>query len=67
MWRFALLRLRKSRWQAGDVFDLPFAVAYENMNSYSYMNTSLILCGLTIWAGATIVLRITGQRLLHPG
>jgi hypothetical protein len=36
------------------------------MNSYSYMKTSLVLCGLAIWAGATIVLRITGQRLLHP-
>jgi uncharacterized protein DUF5367 len=36
------------------------------MNSYSYMNTSLMLCGLAIWAGATILLRVVGQRLLHP-
>jgi hypothetical protein len=30
------------------------------------MNTSLMLCGLAIWAGATILLRVVGQRLLHP-
>lgn len=31
------------------------------------MDLRLFLCGLVIWAVATIVLRSEGQRLLHPG
>ncbi len=34
---------------------------------FSLMKTRLFLYGLAIWIGATILLRITGQRLLHPG
>jgi hypothetical protein len=36
------------------------------MNSGSDMYKSLTVCGLAIWAGATIVLRLTGQYLLRP-
>jgi hypothetical protein len=31
------------------------------------MNIRLVLCGLGIWIGATIVLRVAGQHLLRPG
>jgi len=31
------------------------------------MKIRLFLCGLGIWTGATIALRIAGQHLLHPG
>lgn len=31
------------------------------------MNILLFLCGLAIWMGATILLRVGGQYLLHPG
>ncbi len=31
------------------------------------MNHRLFLYGLGIWIGATIALRVAGQRLLHPG
>jgi hypothetical protein len=31
------------------------------------MNKHLFLCGLGIWIGGTVGLRIAGQRLLHPG
>jgi hypothetical protein len=31
------------------------------------MKTGLVLCGLAIWAAATIALRLAGQHLLHPG
>jgi hypothetical protein len=31
------------------------------------MQPRLFLCGLGIWAGATIALRLEGQRLLRPG
>ncbi len=31
------------------------------------MDLRLVLCGLAIWAAATAVLRLAGQRLLHPG
>jgi hypothetical protein len=31
------------------------------------MNFHLFLCGLGIWIGATVVLRVAGQHLLHPG
>jgi hypothetical protein len=31
------------------------------------MKIRLLLCGLGIWFGATLVLRIVGQRLLRPG
>jgi hypothetical protein len=31
------------------------------------MNMRLFLYGLAIWVGATIALRLAGQRLLHPG
>jgi hypothetical protein len=30
------------------------------------MNIRLILCGLVIWGAATAVLRLAGQRILHP-
>ena len=30
------------------------------------MNTRLVLYGVAIWGGATAVLRVTGQHLLHP-
>lgn len=30
-------------------------------------HSRLILCGLAIWIGATIALRVGGQYLLHPG
>jgi hypothetical protein len=30
------------------------------------MNMRLVVCGLAVWAGATLVLRMAGQRLLHP-
>ena len=30
------------------------------------MNRRLFLCGLGIWTGATIALRVAGQHLLHP-
>ena len=32
-----------------------------------FMNVRLFLCGLGIWAGATVALRTGGQYLLHPG
>jgi hypothetical protein len=32
-----------------------------------FMKTRLLLYGFGIWATATIVLRIAGQHLLHPG
>jgi len=31
------------------------------------MNIRLFLYGLAIWLGATLTLRMAGQRLLHPG
>lgn len=31
------------------------------------MSLRLFLCGLGIWAGATLGLRLAGQRVLHPG
>jgi hypothetical protein len=31
------------------------------------MNLRLFLCGLGIWTGATLALRVAGQRLLLPG
>jgi hypothetical protein len=31
------------------------------------MNLRLLLYGLGIWLSGTIVLRVAGQRLLHPG
>jgi hypothetical protein len=31
------------------------------------MNNRLFLCGLGIWIGATLALRISGQRVLRPG
>jgi hypothetical protein len=31
------------------------------------MDLRLFLCGLAIWSGATVALRITGQHLLRPG
>ena len=31
------------------------------------MNMRLFLYGVAIWLGATIALRLAGQRLLHPG
>jgi hypothetical protein len=31
------------------------------------MNVPLMLCGLAIWAAGTLVLRVAGQNLLHPG
>jgi hypothetical protein len=31
------------------------------------MNLRLFLCGLRIWIGATIVLRVWGQHVLRPG
>jgi hypothetical protein len=31
------------------------------------MKIRLFLCGLGIWFGATIALRMVGQRVLHPG
>jgi hypothetical protein len=31
------------------------------------MNLRLFLCGLGIWIGAIIALRVAGQYLLHPG
>ncbi|MFZ0634004.1 MAG: DUF5367 family protein [Candidatus Acidiferrales bacterium] len=31
------------------------------------MNTRLFLIGLTIWIVATLVLRLAGQHILHPG
>jgi hypothetical protein len=31
------------------------------------MNLRLFLCGLGVWTGATIALRVVGQRLLYPG
>jgi len=31
------------------------------------MKTRLLLCGLGIWLGATVGLRLAGQHLLHPG
>jgi len=31
------------------------------------MKLRLFLCGLAIWTGATIALRLAGQYLLHPG
>jgi hypothetical protein len=31
------------------------------------MNIRLFLYGLGIWIGATMALRLAGQRLLHPG
>jgi hypothetical protein len=31
------------------------------------MNVRLVLCGLGIWIGATLALRVGGQHLLHPG
>jgi hypothetical protein len=31
------------------------------------MHFRLFLCGLGIWMGATIALRMAGQHLLHPG
>ena len=31
------------------------------------MHTRLFLCGLAIWLGATLTLRVAGQRILHPG
>src|SRR5271166_2573052 len=31
------------------------------------MNLRLIFCGLVIWGAGTAVLRLAGQRLLHPG
>jgi hypothetical protein len=31
------------------------------------MKTGLALCGLAIWAAATIALRLAGQHLLQPG
>src|SRR3979490_1144590 len=30
------------------------------------MNIRLFLCGLGIWLGATLALRVAGQRFLHP-
>jgi Family of unknown function (DUF5367) len=30
------------------------------------MNIRLFLCGLGIWMGATVALRVAGQHLLHP-
>jgi hypothetical protein len=54
-------------------FDEPFtgclhsSSRYVNMNSGSVMNLRLVLAGLAIWAGATIVLRLIGQSLFHPG
>jgi len=43
------------------------ATKYENLNSGSHMKTSLVLYGLGIWTVGTVVLRVTGQRILHPG
>src|SRR5208282_1745951 len=31
------------------------------------MHKPLFLCGLAIWGGATLMLRVLGQHLLHPG
>ena len=31
------------------------------------MSVQLFLCGLGIWLGATIALRVAGPHLLHPG
>jgi hypothetical protein len=31
------------------------------------MHRRLILCGLAIWIGATLVLRLVGEHLLRPG
>jgi hypothetical protein len=31
------------------------------------LNSRLLFVGFAIWAGASIVLRFAGQRLLHPG
>lgn len=31
------------------------------------MDNRLLLCGLAIWGGATVVLCLAGQHLLHPG
>jgi hypothetical protein len=31
------------------------------------MNVRLFLYGFAVWLGATIALRLAGQRLLHPG
>jgi hypothetical protein len=31
------------------------------------MHPRLVLCGLAIWAGATVALRFEGQHLLRPG
>jgi hypothetical protein len=32
-----------------------------------FINNILFLRGLVIWAGATLLLRVAGQRLFHPG
>jgi hypothetical protein len=34
---------------------------------FMYMSKPLVLCGFGLWAIGTIVLRVAGQRLLHPG
>jgi hypothetical protein len=31
------------------------------------MMLRLVLCGLEIWVAGTVVLRVAGQRILHPG
>jgi hypothetical protein len=31
------------------------------------MMLRLVLCGLEIWIAGTVVLRVAGQRILHPG
>src|SRR5713101_5601270 len=31
------------------------------------MNQRLFLCGLAIWSGATVALRLAGQHVLRPG
>ncbi len=31
------------------------------------MNSRLVVAGLAIWAGGTIVMRLVGQRLFQPG
>jgi hypothetical protein len=34
---------------------------------FMYTRRPLVLCGFGLWAIGTIVLRVAGQRILHPG
>ena len=56
-----------ARRRAGLIFRWCFVHTCENMNFDSYMQSRLLLVGLAIWVGATVYLRLDGQRLLHPG